>query len=170
MPSMPVLVLVATIICCLLVLLWTFLRWSMGQGARVLLRGIGAILVLVGLHLAGIMQLAGHGVRSLVEWFQRSTPLGTSSLVGLGIAGTGLLFWLVGTLMSLRDRDQARTARQARKGVQPAGVGAKGAGATADPVAQPAAVRPAPRTGQPVQQTSDEDAEIEAILKSRGIE
>lgn len=168
MPSMPVLVLLATIICCLLVLLWTFLRWSMGQGARVLLRGTGAILVLVGLHLAGVMLLAGHGVRSLVEWFQRSTPLGTSALVGLGIAGTGLLFWLVGTLLKSNDRDQARTVRQTRKGVQPAAVAPRG-GATADAAAEPAVTGPAPRQAQPVQ-SSEEDAEIEAILKNRGIE
>lgn len=168
MPSMPVLVLAATIMCCLLVLLWTFLRWSMGQGARVLLRGTGAILVLVGLYLAGVMLLAGHGVRSLVEWFQRSTPLGTSALVGLGIAGTGLLFWLVGTLLKSRDRDQARTVRQTRKGVQPASTAPSRGGATADTAAQPAG-RPAPRSAQPAQ-PSDEDAEIEAILKNRGIE
>lgn len=156
---MSVLVLLGTIALGLLTLVWTFVRWSMGQGARVLLRGIGTILLLVGLYVSGLAHLAGNGIRSIYDWAMR-TPMDTKVLVGLGVAATGLLMWLVGTMLRPRTREQARSSRQLRKGGAPA-------------VQQDRTGRPAP-AARPTGATkseglSDEDAEIAAILDRRGI-
>lgn len=153
---MPVLVLVATIALSLLTLFWTWTRWSMGHGARVLLRGLGVILLIVGLYLSGLGNLAGNGLRSIYDWAQR-TQMSTAMLVGFSLAGAGLVFWVVGTLLRPRNRDQAKAVRQQRRG-SAASLSSSGGQASK----RPAASAPAP--------ASDEDAEIAAILDRRGIQ
>ncbi len=153
---MPVLVLVATIALSLLTLFWTWTRWSMGHGARVLLRGLGVVLVIVGLYLSGLGNLVGNGVRSIHDWAQR-TQMSTPMLVGFSLAGAGLVFWVVGTLLRPRTREQAKAARLQRRGTA-----APLASTSGRTTKRPAAPTPAP--------ASDEGAEIAAILDRRGIQ
>ena len=56
--SMENLVLIGTATLTVLVLIWTFIRFQTGGGARTLLRGVGAVLALVGLYLSGLALLA----------------------------------------------------------------------------------------------------------------
>ncbi|GAA1397316.1 hypothetical protein [Luteococcus peritonei] len=160
LPSMPVLALIATLVLCLLVLVWTYARWSMGQGARVLLRGLGTVLALAGLYLSGLAELAGNGIRSIVDW-ARATPLSTTMTVGFALLGAGLLFFLIGSFLRTRTREQARETRAVRTG--------KGSSAvTARPTTQQAA--PVSRGAKPADDgLSDEDREIAALLDQRGI-
>lgn len=169
MPSVPVIALLATIALSLLVLLWTFLRFSMGHGVRVLLRGLGLILVLVGSYVAGLMLLAAHGVLSLVDWARRTT-IDDRMTLGLGLAGAGLVLFVIGSLLRSRSRERARESRAVRKGGAPADRQARGL--TAAPAAgSTAPVAKAGRPGKPAKDSglSDEDAEIEALLRNRGI-
>ncbi|MGO4958376.1 hypothetical protein ACTQ49_14095 [Luteococcus sp. Sow4_B9] len=159
MPSMSVLVLLGTIALGLLVLVWTFVRWSMGQGARVLLRGIGTILVLVGMYVTGLAHLAGNGIRSIIDWAQR-TPMDTPMMIGLGIAGTGLLFWLIGTVVRPHGKEQARATRASRKG-------ASAPVSSSAPAGRP--VSPTGASKAPAGGLAEEDEEIAAILDRRGI-
>lgn len=141
----------------LLVLIWTFLRFQLGHGARVVLRGLGAIIMLAGLYFSGLALLAGNGLRSIYDWAQR-TKLSNTMIVGFSLLAAGALFWLVGTLLRPRTREDAKARREVKKGSQPA-VAAKPA------PAQPAPAKPAPKAA-----TSDEDREIEELLRNRGIE
>ncbi|MEL4503918.1 hypothetical protein AAEX63_05240 [Luteococcus sp. H138] len=161
MPSMNVLVIAVTVILCLLTLFWTWTRWSMGHGARVLLRGVGVLLMLIGIYLSGLMGLAGNGARSIYDWAQR-TAMSNLMLVGFATAGVGLLFWLIGTILKPRSREQAKAARLQRSG----GVsGSRGTQAVA-PQAQPQQQTRKPAAA-PV---ADDDDEVNAILNKHGIE
>ena len=160
LPAMNVLALVATAVLGLLVLLWTWLRWSRGGGARVLLRGLGTLLAFAGLYLSGLAVLAGNGIRSIVEW-ARSTAMTALMTVGFSLLGVGLVLFVVGSLLRPRNREQARGARPVRS-AGPAPAVSSGPGTPA----------PAPRgrkAAAPDDGLTDEDREIAALLDKRGI-
>lgn len=157
---MNVLVIVATVALCLLTLFWTWTRWSMGHGARVLLRGVGVVLMLVGLYLSGLMGLAGNGARSIYDWAQR-TVMSNLMIVGFATAGAGLLFWLIGTILKPRTREQAKAARLQRSG---AAAGSRNTPAVAQ---QQAPQQPRKPASAPV---ADDDDEVNDILNRHGIQ
>ncbi|MEL4357113.1 MULTISPECIES: hypothetical protein [unclassified Luteococcus] len=166
MPSMNVLVIAATVVLCLLTLFWTWTRWSMGHGARVLLRGLGVVLMLVGLYLSGLMGLAGNGARSIYDWAQR-TVMSNPMIIGFSLIGVGLLFWLIGTILRPRTKEQLKAARMSRRGQAPGQrhepmISARQAAGT-----QPAGTQPAAKQSAPV---VDDDDEVNAILNKHGIQ
>ncbi len=144
--SMENLVLIGTATLTVLVLIWTFIRFQTGGGARTLLRGVGAVLALVGLYLSGLALLAGNGIRSVYDWAHR-TSLSTTMTVGFSLIGVGLLFFLVGSLLQTRSKQDRASVRAAKKN--------KGA------------AEPARTTGST--SLSSEDREVEALLDKRGI-
>lgn len=147
--SMENMVLICTAALAVLVLLWTFLRFQTGAGARPLLRGLGVILALVGLYLSGMTLLIGNGIRSIYDWAHR-THMSTTMIIGFSLIGAGLLFWLIGTLIRPRTKDDRRAVRATKKGATP--------------------VSSAPRTsGATTTATTDEDREVEELLNKRGI-
>lgn len=158
MPSTHLLVIIALAVVALLVLLWTFLRTQMGQGPRVILRGVGALLALAGLWFSGLAMLLGNGIRSIYDWAQRTT-LSNSMIVGFSLLGTGLLFFVIGSFIKPRTKEAIEARRQPKplKGSQQGTVRQSPAVAATPKAAAPAAA-------------SDEDREIEELLRNRGIE
>lgn len=157
------------------------------RSARALVISIGLAAIPVGLLLTGVTDLTLNGIRSLIDWFQR-TPFTDLTAWGLGLSLGGLAVFVIGLFLPRpkpveRGAQPAQvepSARQrraaARQQAQPA-VG-QGAKPPAAPAAQgkpaapsaPAAAQPA-KPAQPQQQKGldPEDAEIEALLKKRGI-
>ncbi|GAA1372286.1 hypothetical protein [Luteococcus sanguinis] len=144
--SMENLVLIGTATLTVLVLIWTFIRFQTGGGARTLLRGVGAVLALVGLYLSGLALLAGNGIRSVYDWAHR-TSLSTTMTVGFSLIGVGLLFFLIGSLLKTRSKQDRASVRAAKKNKR--------------------SVEPARTTGST--SLSSEDREVEALLDKRGI-
>ena len=157
---MSILVLVVTIVLCLLAVLASWGRLRRGHGPRALLRGLGVVLLLAGLWLSGLAGLVGNGIRSIVDWAQR-TRLDLPMEIGFGLAALGVVLVLVGALIRPRTREQRSAVRDQRRGRAVAAPNAVHPVTTGRPAARPAA---------PATSATDEDAEIEAILKSRGIE
>lgn len=171
-------------------LVWTVFHYQRATGARKLLQGLALILVPIGLYVAGVMNLIGNGVDSIIRWVRR-TPLDAGMIAGLSLFAAGVVVWVIASVIRPLTRDEARQRREARiargpgtpavtDGAAPrgsaAGVAARGgstvpgsvsggagAGATGGGAAQPAA--PARSRAE-----KDEDREIEALLKKRGIE
>jgi len=148
----------------LLVALWTVLMWARARSMRSLLEGLGLILLVAGAWITGILALALNGVRSIYDWAQR-TVLDTTMIVGLVVMGLGLLSFLIGLFISPVSKEEAKSRRDARKSAaQPDSKTSGQAGVSSGK---------SPATGQssaPKQNTAAEDAEVEDILKSRGIE
>lgn len=144
-----------------------------GQGPRPVLRWSALGLVPIGLLITGAMRPVVEGAQAVGRYFQTAT-MSLAMIVGLSIIAVAALVWLTGGRISPRTKQQAKDKRQARRqvsGVKPA----VGTGRTptqsreAKAAAQPGAgnAQPAAGKGAPV---DDEMAEIEALLKSRGIE
>lgn len=154
----------------LLVALWTVLMWARARSMRSLLEGIGLILLVAGAWITGMLALALHGVRSIYDWALR-TVLDTTMVVGLIVMGLGLVFFLIGLFISPISREEAKSRRGVHRDAR------KGAGQpdTRTPSSQAAVSSDKSRaTGQtsaaPKQNSAADDAEVEEILRSRGIE
>lgn len=157
----------------LLVALWTVLMWARARSMRSLLEGIGLILLVAGAWITGILALALHGVRSIYDWAQR-TVLDTTMVVGLVVMGLGLLSFLIGLFISPISKEEAKSRREVHRDARKSA--AQPDSKTSSTSSSQAGVSSgkSPATGQtsaaPKQNTAAEDAEVEDILKSRGIE
>lgn len=132
--------------------------WARRPGARPLMGGFGALLIPLGLYLFGIVDLAYNGVISIIDWAQHTvwSPMMTW---GASLAGAGLLMFVVSRFVKPSERKEV-TSRH-----QPAVAPQAAAGRPATSVATtPHAGRPAPKQGK-----TTEDAEIEDILRKRGL-
>ena len=140
----------------LLGILATGIAWRRGRKGRVV-QGVGLALAPVALYLSGLLRLLWDGIVAVGTW---ASTLIFSPAVWFGMALLGLcvVLWVVGGLVARRSPRAGRT---------------KAAPAAATTAALPAK-GPAGRTParQPKQQAEvdPEMAEIEALLKSRGIE
>ena len=140
----------------LLGILATGIAWRRGKKGRVV-QGVGLALAPIALYLSGLLRLLWDGIVAVSTW---ASTLIFSPAVWLGMAllGLCLVLWVVGGLVARRRRPAPPAA---------ATKAATGPSATA---ALPAKGRTgrAPARNQP--EVDPELAEIEALLKSRGIE
>ena len=159
-------VLLGSIGLAVIVLLWTFASWSRTHSARTLMRGVGAIIAIAGLWILGLMLMDLHGIRAVIDWAETTTRT-NKIVIGLAVLAVGVLFWLIGSLIRPVPADVAKQRRLERRETKrtslAAGTGSK------TPTARTANT-PAPAKPTKPAATSDEDAEVEAILKARGIE
>ncbi|MHA6524631.1 hypothetical protein [Tessaracoccus sp. G1721] len=123
--------------------------------ARPAVMGVGLALLPVGLYLTGITQLVADGVRALIDWFMR-TPWTVVTSWGLGLFVGGVLLIVVAAFLP-KTRSVAAPGSPASKPP------AQGRPQVAQPAAKPAPAKPAAKGVDP------EDAEIEALLRKRGI-
>jgi hypothetical protein len=140
----------------LLGLLVAILAGRRGNKGR-LVQGIGLALAPLALYLSGLLRLLWDGVVAVSRWAGQ-VVLSPPVWVGLSMLALCVVLWVVGGFVARRT---PRRTKADRKAGQPAAQ--KGA---------PAAVAgrsKAPATRQPAPQ-DDDMAEIEALLKSRGIE
>lgn len=138
--------------------------WARNHSARPIVGGIGFLLVPLGLYLTGLTRLTYNGVLSLIAWAQR-TVWDTAMTWGAGLLGFGIVLVVVAGFMAAKPRKavepKAATSAVASGTSRPAVAGrpATGSPAAAAPQAKPGA-KPA---------VDPEDAEIEALLRKRGI-
>ena len=142
--------------------------WAHSRRARPLVGAVGTALIPLGLYFLGIVELAVNGVTSIVRWVQH-IEWDTTMSVGAGLAGGGLLLAVIALFLPKEPKPKAaaqphpQTGRRPVAGTQPAVGNAKrpttaGAGKPTAPAGRPG------KDG-----LSDEDREIEALLKQRGI-
>ncbi len=156
--------LIITIFLMALVVAITAGLWARSRGARPIMGGIGMLLIPLGLYFLGITRLAYNGAISLIDWAQRTTWSQTMTW-GVSLVGVGFLLFVFSRLIKpaqphVTDK-QTRPAVAPRPGVQPQGANRPSTPAVP---ATTSARRPAPK-----QEKTTEDAEVEDILRKRGL-
>lgn len=140
---------------------------SRSRSARTAVIGAGWTALPVGLWLTGVTDLTVNGIASLIAWFQR-TPFTTATAWGLGLLIGGIVFVVVGAMLPKKDpaeRPQKQVKAPDAKSASPQ---VKGGQRPQVQGGQPAAAaRPAPKQAQ--KGLDPEDAEIEELLRKRGI-
>lgn len=139
-----------------------------GQGPRPVLRWAAAALVPVGLLITGAMRPVVIGAQAVGQYFQHAT-MTLAMIIGLTIIGVAALVYLAAGRLSPRTRKEAKQVRASRRagGSAPTAAVTRGAASPASTTGAAAA----PRAGRaPAAPVDDEMAEIEALLKKRGIE
>lgn len=178
---------IVTAVLSLAALGWTALGVQRMRGKRHLLQGIGLVLLPIGLWLTGVMELLVEGVQAVYRFFA-DNALDALGVAGLIVLGVGVLVFLSSALLKPISRSDSKERRHIRKQEQQKFAAAQAASEqralTGSPAAGAAPVRsntgqsPAPAQAakptapQPAASKglSNEDAEIEALLKKRGIE
>ncbi|MGA4669890.1 hypothetical protein ACPCG0_08855 [Propionibacteriaceae bacterium Y1923] len=170
---------IVTVVLSLAALGWTMLGVQRMRGTRHLLQGIGLVLLPVGLWLLGVMELLVDGAQAIYRFFADGT-LDSMAIAGLVVGGLGVLVFLSSAAVKPVTRADSKERRVARKQAKQQLLQAQaaqeqravGAGSPSRPAAQePARTRPQQPTGTAKGGgLSSEDAEIEALLKKRGIE
>ena len=140
--------------------------WRKGSRGRVV-QGIGLALAPIALYFTGLLRLVWDAVVALASW-ATSIIFSPSMWFGISLLGLCVVLWVVGGLLTRRAATKRGSAPATTAGTRPA----VGTGSTA-PAKVPAANVPrtkAPAKGKaPAQEVDPEMAEIEAILKNRGI-
>ena len=140
----------------LLGIIATGIAWRRGNKGRVV-QGVGLALAPIALYFSGLLRLLWNGIVAVGTW---ASTLIFSPAIWLGMALLGLcvVLWVVGGFVARRSRAAAPAAP------------AKGATGRPTATALPAKGKSgqAPARNQP--EVDPELAEIEALLKSRGIE
>lgn len=128
----------------------TGIAWRRGNKGRVI-QGVGLALAPIALYFSGLLRLLWDGAVALGSW---ASQIIFSPAVWFGLAALGLciVLWVVGGIVARRYPD-----RKARPTTD----------SDAARAALPATRKGATRTQPPI---DPELAEIEALLKSRGIE
>lgn len=129
--------------------------------ARPAVAGVGFAMIPVGLYLTGVTSLIINGVRSIVDWLMR-TPWTDAIAWGIGLLVGGVVLVVIAGFLS--GQAKPRQAHPEARATTPAKQAAAAPGTR--PVAPPAKTGPAPAKPKAV---DPEDAEIEELLRKRGI-
>lgn len=137
---------------------------------RPLIIGLGLAAIPVGLYLTGLLRLTINGIMSLVDWFQR-TVFTNAVAWGLGLLIGGIVLTVIGLALKKKPpRERAVGKAQPEREVPQSG-GTQplpGSGA-ARPAAGASKPGPSPAAKPAQKGLSAEDAEIEELLRKRGI-
>ena len=143
----------------LLGLLIAILAGRRGHKGR-MIQGIGLALLPLALYLSGLLGLVWDAVVAVGRWAS-STVLSPTIWAGFALLALCLVLWVVGGVVARRTPKRTRADRKAGM------TAAAGTTATTKAVSGRGAA-PAQQRQAPAQ--DDDMAEIEALLKSRGIE
>lgn len=134
--------------------------WARDQAARPLVAGLGLGLIPPGLYLTGLTGLTINGIRSLVDWVQQ-TPWTQMMSWGVGLLVAGIVLFALSRFLKTAPKPERTASNRVQAPAAKPAVGRTGSPApTATGGTAPAAKQPA---------AADEDAEIEEILRKRGI-
>ncbi|GAA1433238.1 hypothetical protein GCM10009616_24740 [Microlunatus lacustris] len=142
----------------LLGLLIAILAGRRGRKGR-MVQGIGLALLPVALYLSGLLGLVWDGVVAVGRWAS-STVLSPTIWAGFALLAVCVVLWVVGGIVARRTPKRTRADRSAAT-TAGTGTGAKAVGGRQSGAAPQQKQAPA---------QDDDMAEIEALLKSRGIE
>lgn len=154
--------LLTTIILMVLIVAISVGLWSRHHRIRPIIGGVGLALVPLGLYLLGVTDLAVGGIMSIIDWAQR-TVWDDVMTWGAALGGAGLLLFVIAQFLPKGPRSDRPAQPQA-------------GGSKARP--QVTGAKPQPQQGaQPQGKAapkgkdglSDEDREIEELLRRRGI-
>lgn len=152
--------------------IWALIAWRRRSGYGRIAHGLALSVAAVGLYLSGLLQLLWQGVRAVLDWIRDTSPDNTL-WTGVSFLGAALLIFGIGTF--LNSRDVGRPSQEERAALRAERKANKGRG-QASPTAEAPAVTTTRSTATEspsrAKQGDDLDdmAEIEAILKGRGIE
>jgi hypothetical protein len=147
MPSADVLLLPVCAVLALLGVVFTAIAWRRGRRGRVV-QDVALTLAPIGLYLSGLLRLLWEGVAAVVSW-ATTTVFSPRTWTGLAVLGLCAVLWLVGAVVVRRSPARQRAV-------------------ATSPKAKP--VSAGPRPASPAKDQDEDMAEIEALLKSRGIE
>jgi len=151
--------------------------WLRKRSWRVMWRGIGFILMPLGLLIMGLMDKVVDGINAVVNW-AKATYMTTDVLIGLIVAAIGLVLYLIGSFVPHVTGEEASKRREEMRERKLATL--QGSRATASSTDQTVAIpsdgptpppSPAPRP-QPAASNvpaMPDDKEIDDILKRHGI-
>lgn len=138
--------------------------WARRPGAKPIIGGSGGLLALVGLYLLGLMDLLYNGVMSLVDWVAR-TAWSTTMSWGAGLLGGGLVLLVVARFLKSAPLAADKPSSPAKAAPTPKAPAPQKPPAPVTTQAKPSVpAAPSPKPG-----VDPEDAEIEALLRKRGI-
>jgi hypothetical protein len=153
MPALDAVLLPLCVGLTLLGIIATGLAWRRGNKGRVI-QGIALALVPIGLYFSGLLRLLWNGIAAVGNW--ASEIIFTPAIwFGLALLGLCVVLWIVGGIVARRV-----TAKKSRA-------------ASSSAAGSLAATTATGRKGgskQPAPPIDEEMAEIEALLKSRGIQ
>ena len=139
----------------------TVIAFTRGHRGRAV-QGLALALAPVGLYLTGLLLLVWDAVVAVVRW-ATGNVFDLKAWIGFGVLALCIVLWLVGRVLARRGRRRAKVVAAETKGQSQVAAGKAPAGQPAGRTTGKApAQQPAPQ--------DDDMAEIEALLKSRGIQ
>ena len=139
----------------------TVIAFARGRRGRAV-QGLALALAPVGLYLTGLLLLVWDAVVAIVRW-ATGNVFDLKSWIGFGVLALCVVLWLVGGVLARRGRRRAKAVAAETKGQGRVGAG--------QPERQPAGRGAAKGSAKQQPAPQDDDmAEIEALLKSRGIQ
>jgi hypothetical protein len=151
MPSVDTVLLPLCVGLALLGVIATGIAWRRGNKGRVI-QGIGIALAPIALYFSGLLRLLWDAIVAFGTWASKII-LSPAVWFGLSLLGLCVVLWVVGGLIARRSRNAKSKAVSTE--------------ATANALPAKKGTRKAQQSQPPI---DEEMAEIEALLKSRGIE
>lgn len=150
----------------------TGVAWRKGNRGRVL-QGVGLALAPVALYFTGLLRLLWDAVVGVVGW-AASIIFSPLMWFGLSLLALCIVLWVVGGVLAKRSASRTTSTSagggKAAKATPAVGTGRGGGSSPAAKGSSPTAARKAGAKGKaPAADIDPELAEIEAILKNRGI-
>lgn len=154
MPAVDTVLLPLCVGLALLGVIATGIAWRRGNKGRVI-QGIGLALAPIALYFSGLLRLLWDAIVAFGTWASKII-LSPAVWFGLSLLGLCVVLWVVGGLLARRST--SAKSKEVSAESSGSGLPAKKSGKTSG------------KTGQSEPPIDEELAEIEALLKSRGIE
>lgn len=143
--------------------------WRKGNRGRVV-QGVGLALAPVALYFTGLLRLLWDAVVAVIGW-ATSIIFTPSTWFGISLLGLCVVLWVVGGVLVARSAAKGGGPAKVSGSTTPAVQGGRSSAPAKGVPAKGAPAKKAPAKGkQAAAEVDPELAEIEAILKNRGIQ
>lgn len=149
----------------LLGLLYTGISVRRGARGRVV-QGVGLTLAPVALYLAGLLGLVWNGALTVIRW-AGDVVFSPAVWLGLSLLALCVVLYIVGGMLVSRAASRSSRSKVADTSSAPAVGASAAAGRTSAPAKNTGRTASASKDAKPA---DDDMADIEALLKKRGIE